>query len=133
MSKYLFNLRIKFYDITTQMKAESYLILRIKFYIFCELCLRPIIISLKIWLGKNLPFSNHFTFYRIVCFSDPFTGNLWGVTCSISISLAHKFLFTLKNILLVCCTHSWNIFQHSKRTFESLCGYDCKISMYGCV
>lgn len=133
LSKYLFNLQIKFYNITIQLKAEYYLILRIKIYIFCELCLRPIIISLKIWLGKNLPFSNHFTFHRIVCFSDPFTGNLWWVTCSIFILLAHKFLFTLKNILLVHCTHSRNFFQHSKRTFKSLCGYDCKISLYGCV
>ena len=25
-----------------------------------------------------------------------------------------------KNISLVCCAHSWNIFQHSKRNFVSL-------------
>ena len=111
LSKYLLNLRIKFYDITIQMKAKYYLILRIKISIFCELCLRAIIICLKIWLGKNLPFSNHFTFHRIICFSDPFTGTLWWVTCSIFILLAYK----------------------EERTFESLCGYDRKISMYGCV
>ena len=35
-----------------------------------------------------------------------------------------KFLFSCrKNISLVCCAHSWNIFQHSKRNFVSLCGH----------
>ena len=29
----------------------------------------------------------------------------------------------LKNISPVCCARSWNIFQHSKRNFVSLCGH----------
>ena len=32
-------------------------------------------------------------------------------------------LLVLKNISLVCCAHSWNIFQHSKRNFVSLRGH----------
>ena len=35
-----------------------------------------------------------------------------------------KFLFECwKNISLVRCAHSWNIFQHSKRNFASLRGH----------
>ena len=35
-----------------------------------------------------------------------------------------KFLFSCWwNISLIRCTHSWNIFQHSKRNFVSLCGH----------
>ena len=32
-------------------------------------------------------------------------------------------LLVLKNISLVCCTHLWNIFQHSKRNFVSPRGH----------
>ena len=42
-------------------------------------------------------------------------------------------LQVLKNISLVCCAHSWNIFQHSKRNFVSSSGHVISsISLISC-
>ena len=47
-----------------------------------------------------------------------------AVQSECTVPLRTKFLFLCwKNISLVCCAHSWNIFQHSKRNFVSPCGH----------
>ena len=47
--------------------------------------------------------------------------NKQNITWPLSFNWKYKISpLVLKNISLVCCAHSWNIFQHSKRNFISL-------------
>lgn len=85
MSKYLFNLWIKFYDITTQMKAESYLILRIKFNIFLNFALDQLLLALKFDWVKTCLFqiTSHFTELSVlVTLSQETCGELHAVYLS---------------------------------------------------
>ena len=43
----------------------------------------------------------------------------WPSRKLVCIKVEDFVVLVLKNISLVCCTHSWNIFQHSKRNFAS--------------